>query len=507
MPSTTRSRPTRQVIRGDFQTPQDLADEVCAVVAAAMPRPRAVLEPTCGRGSLLVAADRRFGEGACLVGLELDDDHLGQAAAALAHRGPDGLTLLHDDIFAVDLPGLVAAQADPLLILGNPPWVTAAGLGARDGANRPARAGAEGLRGLDARTGRSNFDISEWIAARLIEAAGGRQAMIALLLKTAVARRLLARAWGSGLPLRDPAIRRVDARRRFGAAVDACLFTAFTDRPGARRCPVYAGLDAATPTAVLGHADGALIADLDAHGRAIDLSPETGDEDAWRSGVKHDCAAVLELARGADAGPLVNGLGEAVDVEEALLYPLLKGAAIARGARVGGRVGGREAERWLLLPQAALADDTADLAARAPRAWAYLSAHGDALDRRRSSIYRGRPRFAVFGVGPYAFAPWKVAIAGLGRSIEPQVVGPRAGRPVLFDDTVYFHPCRSPEEARLKRELLVSPPARDFFAAHVFWDMKRPITAGHLRRLSLRRVAAALGRAREYDATVGERDG
>jgi len=74
-----------------------------------------------------------------------------------------------------------------------------------------------------------------------------------------------------------------------------------------------------------------------------------------------------------------------------------------------------------------------------------------------------------------------------------QVVGPEAGRPVVFDDTCYFMACRCRVEAERVAALLGSDIAGEFFAALVFWDAKRPITAELLRRLDIRRLARELG--------------
>ena len=62
---------------------------------------------------------------------------------------------------------------------------------------------------------------------------------------------------------------------------------------------------------------------------------------------------------------------------------------------------------------------------------------------------------------------------------------PARGGPVVMDDTVYFLPCASEEEARAKAGLLGSEAAADFFSAFLFWDAKRPITAQLLNRLDL----------------------
>ncbi len=198
----------------------------------------------------------------------------------------------------------------------------------------------------------------------------------------------------------------------------------------------------------------------------------------WRSGIKHDCAAVMELRR--QGAGFCNGLGETVELEEDVVFPLLKGSEIA--AR-------RCPQRWLLMPQRALGDDPARLQTIAPRAWAYLNRHAARLDARASSIYRGRPRFAIFGVGPYSFAPAKVAIAGLSKTLTFQALGAFEGRPIVLDDTAAFLPCATEDEAHSVAGFLNSGPARAFLSAQIFWDAKRPITIEILRRLDLSALA------------------
>ncbi len=104
----------------------------------------------------------------------------------------------------------------------------------------------------------------------------------------------------------------------------------------------------------------------------------------------------------------------------------------------------------------------------------------------------------MFGVGDYAFAPWKVAISGFYKDLQFTVVGPHAGKPVVLDDTCYFVPCRSEEEARYVASLLNSVPAREFYSATIFWDAKRPVTIETLERLDLSALAIELGSLATY---------
>ena len=95
----------------------------------------------------------------------------------------------------------------------------------------------------------------------------------------------------------------------------------------------------------------------------------------------------------------------------------------------------------------------------------------------------------MFGVGAYSFAPWKVAIAGLYKTLRFVKIAPLDGRPVLLDDICYFLPC----EAEADCELLASKPATEFLSALAFWDAKRPITARLLNQLDLVQVAKRVG--------------
>src|ERR1700746_3229599 len=118
----------------------------------------------------------------------------------------------------------------------------------------------------------------------------------------------------------------------------------------------------------------------------------------------------------------------------------------------------------MLVPQRAVADDTQDIRKLAPKTWQYLQEHGEALDRRASSIYRDRPRFSVFGVGEYTFAPWKVGISGFYKRLEFAVVGPSNGKPTVLDDTAYFVACQSEPEARFVASLLNSGASRELYS-------------------------------------------
>jgi hypothetical protein len=205
-----------------------------------------------------------------------------------------------------------------------------------------------------------------------------------------------------------------------------------------------------------------------------------------------------------------------VDLEEDYLFPLVKSSDVARarietlshsdgrGRREGSSVSlgksrktaltptlsrqtgrGSEITRRVLVPQQWVGQETDSLADRAPKTWRYLLRHADRLDRRASRVYRRQPRFSIFGVGPYTFSPWKVAVSGFYKTPQFAAVGPRRSRPVICDDTCYFLPCTTAAEARSLARLLNGRPAREFFAAFSFSDAKRPLTAEILASLNL----------------------
>jgi hypothetical protein len=468
----------RQLEFGDFQTPPQLAAEVCQRMRQFRWRPRAIIEPTCGTGVFLEHALKAFPAASAVRGYEISRKHLQAARYRLASQiDSRRCELRQGDFFDIDWSDQLARLPEPLLVIGNPPWINSARMTNVGGDNRPPRSNSDRLSGLDAMTGKSNFDISEWMLRRLVESLDGRHAALAMLCKTSTARKVLLRLWKKGRrPNAD--LFRIDARRYFQAAVDACLLVCrFGRRPQEASCREYDTVEAGTPSSMIGFQEGRLIADLDAYHRCRHI---VGQKTArWRSGIKHDCAQVLELRR--DQGVFRNGLGEVADVERTCLYPLLKGAQLSRGSA--------DPARWLLVTQRAVNEDTRRLEDAARKTWHYLNLHGDRLDRRKSVIYRGRCRFAMFGVGPYAFAPWKVAISGLHKKLAFVKVGRHQRKPLVLDDTCYFLPCLDEAEVERRRTQLSHPLVEDFFSAFLFRDAKRPITAQLLNSLDLDKLS------------------
>ncbi len=178
---------------------------------------------------------------------------------------------------------------------------------------------------------------------------------------------------------------------------------------------------------------------------------------------------------------LQNGLGEVVTIESTYLYPLLKGSDI--GSNKEWR------EKFVLVTQRSVGGMTEPIRTLAPLTWEYLEDHGTQLDARASSIYIKNPRFSVFGIGEYAYKPWKIAICALYKKLEFRLIGPIAGRPVMFDDTVYYMSFDRKSEAEMALAQINSADARRLLISMIFWDEKRPIKTTILNALDFEKVS------------------
>ena len=460
---------------GDFQTPARLARKVCELLSTWEAQPKTLVEPTCGRGNFLFAALDRFPSIIRAFGLDISPDYTRFVNAELEKR-PDGnkVEIIEGDFFRTDWLTVLRDLPEPVVVVGNPPWVTSARLSVLGSSNAPVKSNFQKHSGLDAMTGKSNFDISEWMLIRILRWLDGRDAVMGMLCKTTVARKLLSYGWKNNINLSNSAIYQVDAPSFFDASVDACLLVCgFSKGARSQTCRVYNNLGGDVLLGTISSRNGEMIASLELYERWKHL---VGDAKRWRSGIKHDCSKVMEFVR--EGNKYRNGFGELVELDDEYMYPMLKSSEVADNSN-------NEPKRWMLVPQRSVRDDTSVIKNIAPKTWNYLLRHAEFLDKRKSSIYKKRPRFSVFGVGDYSFSLWKVVISGFYKKLSFKVIGNIAGKPVVLDDTCNFIPCESREEAEHLSSLLNSNIAKEFFEAFIFWDAKRPITVEILRRLDL----------------------
>jgi len=477
---------------GDWQTPINLAKEVCAVLASRGFKPASVIEPTFGKGSFLMAALETFPTLTHAIGVEIDKGYVRTAKGILSQiKTSCQIELIEADFFQVDWLKITKSLPEPILIIGNPPWVTNAELTSLGSTNLPYKSNFQNHRGIDAITGKSNFDISEWMLLQAISWIANRQAMLAMLCKTGVARKLLLKTWQNKRSIKTSSIYRIDASLHFGVSVDACLIVI----PSATHsqntnCRVYDSLNQKKPSSLIGYKENQIISNVRIFNRHKHLMSSGNGEYNWRSGIKHDCSKVMELKE-EEKGFYRNGLGEIAELETDFLYPMLKSSDIAKGPPF-------DFSKRMLVTQQHVGENTGCIRYIAPKTWRYLNEYSALLDKRASSIYHNRARFSIFGVGDYSFASWKVAISGFYKFLNFTPIGPFRGKPVVLDDTCYFISCDNEGQANCLGELLNSKVAKEFLSSLIFWDAKRPITMDLLRCLDI----AALAQELKLDAKL-----
>jgi len=128
---------------GDFQTPKSLAAQICQLVSRLGYGPQTVLEPTCGVGHFLSAALQSFPSLTHVAGVEINPEYAAAARLALAAHCAQQPDVVVDicvaDFFVKEWESYLAKLPDPILIIGNPPWVTSAEIGNLNGDNLPPK--------------------------------------------------------------------------------------------------------------------------------------------------------------------------------------------------------------------------------------------------------------------------------------------------------------------------------------------------------------------------------
>lgn len=463
---------------GDFQTPPALVSAILECLSLSGNVWSRVLEPTCGRGNFIEGLLKQVQPPCEIQAIEIQDTHLDIARRIADQSSVARVVIKKANLFDLNLHrDLQWSKTGPLLVVGNPPWITNSELGTLGSENLPLKKNIKGLRGIGARTGESNFDIAEYIWIKLIEELASEHPTIALLCKTSVARNVLQHAFDTKLPIIHASIRKIDAKKWFGAAVEACLFCVEVGSGEPQyEAEVYQDLFAIKPESTMAIAGKQLVADMKAYDQVATtdgVCPIT-----WRQGLKHDAASVMELTYD-NTGILRNKLGETVIAEHDYIYPLLKSTDLFH-------FGKPRLQKAVIVTQKRLGEDTHLLRQNSPQLWSYLTSHSNIFDQRKSSIYNNRPPFAIFGIGDYSFAPYKVAISGLHKIPRFRVIGPVGGRPVMLDDTCYIIACYSPQQAAFLASLLNDPLCLDFVNSMIFSGSKRPITKKLLQRIDLR---------------------
>ena len=470
---------------GDWQTSFEFARSVCQYLKSRGLTPDIIIEPTCGVGNFIAAAIDIFDSVKKVYGVELAPEYIEQTEKRLKeyknNKRIAEYSLYNTDVFSFDFQEIVKENPDKsILILGNPPWVTNSALGKTEGTNLPAKGNIHNTRGIEAITGKGNFDIAETICYALFDAfSKHRNTYIALLVKNTVIKNILHAQYAHPRPIQNLRQLCFDAKKEFKVAVAASLFECQIGEKPQTQCQVY-DFYTRNYSHAFGWVKEAFVSNVQDYTQTdfLDgLSPLI-----WRSGIKHDCAKVMELSL--EETIYFNGLKEIVDVDEQTLFPLLNSSDIGRGRK--------ESRKYIVLPQTHISEDTAILKRTAPKTYAYLLEHAKYLDGRKSSIYRNKSRFCVFGLGDYSFAPYKVVISALYADIIFSLIEPVEGKPVMVDDTCYLLGFQNLEYAKLTLFILQSKLLKTFIRNISFADAKRVVSRELLMRINLYQLSKSV---------------
>ena len=463
---------------GDWQTNLPLAISVCKQIKKQGIRPQVIVEPTCGQGNFIIAALLTFDSIEDVYGIEIYKPYLDALNEKLQKFGKSldniNVHLYHENIFDFDFRQITEnVNGRVVLAVGNPPWVTNSKLSEIGSDNLPIKTNFKKVKGLEAITGKANFDIAEYISIQLIEKFSAENVYFAFLLKNSVIKNLVYEQKAGKASLSNISQYNIDAQKEFDVSVSAALLSMRLFGGHERSCQVF---DFYTKSLLynFGWVKDKFVADVDNYVKTLSIdgiSPFT-----WRSGLKHDCSKVMELSK--NNGKFVNGLGEVVDIENEVIYPLIKSSDVKGEFLMQNR-------KYVIVTQHSTNEDTKLMKDKYPKAYQYLVAHAEYLDNRKSSIYKDRPRFCMFGIGDYTFKKYKVIISGLYKQTNFSMVSEIDGKNAVCDDTCYMLGFDDYDVARLILQILNSQPVQDFINSICFYDAKRAINKDMLMRINL----------------------
>jgi len=465
---------------GDFQTPDSLAYKICDFIKQQGIKPKTIIEPTCGIGNFVINSNKVFTSADKIFGLEINNHYINTLKEKI--NGNEKIIIKNQDFFKLNWNDFLNKLQEPILMIGNPPWVTNSKLCSLSSSNLPVKNNILDFKGIEAITGKSNFDISEWMIIKLLKVLQNKKSVLAFLCKTSVARKVLKYIWNNNFQIQKTDIYLIDSKESFNVSVDACLFICRSGKvKKTPHCNVFGKINNDALISKIGINKNELLANIASYEKYSHLE---GDEHyIWRSGIKHDSSKVMEFVF--KNGKFVNGFGEPVDLEFDYLYPLYKSSDISKQNLKNPR-------KWVLVTQKKVGDETKYIKNIAPKTYRYLENYSEILSKRGSSIYKNKPLFSIFGIGKYSFSNYKIAISGLYKNIQFQLLKPLNGKPIMVDDTCYIIPCESELEAELLFKALNSKIAKDFFLSYIFWDSKRPITSAILKKLDLLKLSREL---------------
>lgn len=483
MKMATNSRKKKKEY-GDWQTNGELAQSVCIYLKQHGVSPDIIIEPTCGIGNFVMAAIETFENVDEIYGIEIDSEYLDILKKRLQSRNikHTEIHLINKSIFEVDFSYIKERiKGKNILVLGNPPWVTNSEIGNIGSCNIPIKTNFKNVKGLDAITGKGNFDIAEYITYQMMDLVDGITADVAFIIKNSVIKNIVYAQKNGSRHISDIRQLSINAQKEFGVSVAASLLTFKTSTKGSRKCDVY-DFYSNNYKRTFGWINNNFVADCKKYMESKDIFGPSYL--VWRSGLKHDCSKVMELTL--NNGMYYNNLNENVDIEQDVIYPFLKSSDMKSDIITNCR-------KYIILTQHSPNEDTSYLKKKYPKTYKYLEKHIAYFNARKSSIYDHRPKFCLFGIGDYSFKKYKIVISGLYKQTKFSIVSMIKGKTVLVDDTTYQLCFDDLNYAQATLKALNSPLVQEFIQSIFFEDAKRPINKDLLMSIDLAKAIKILG--------------
>lgn len=471
---------------GDFQTNSDLADKVTLQLASKTISPEIVIEPTCGKGNFIIASLHNFKNIANIFGIEIYKPYVWETKFNIINffianpnsNKPD-ISITHCNVFDFDFKKIAKKYStEDILVIGNPPWVTNSKLGSLNSTNLPKKTNFKNHSGLDAMTGKGNFDIAEFITLTMIETFQNMNGHLLLLVKNSVIKNIVSDQNKNRYKIASIEKQCIDSKKEFNVSVEASLFYCQLNSNPTFDCEEFNFYKNGIPYLRFGWLNDKFVSNIDTYTHTKEIDGECPF--VWRQGLKHDCSTVMELDK--VNGHYVNGLNEEIKLEEGLVYGILKSSDLKNTVI-------NQTRKFTIVTQKKVGQETKYIKTEYPKTYHYLTQHQANFDARKSSIYNNKPLFSIFGIGDYSFKPFKVAISGLYKTFHFTLILPQDNKPVMLDDTCYLIGFDKIEFAVYSLILLNSETTMQFLKSVTFSDAKRTFTKDVLMRIDLLELA------------------
>lgn len=498
---------------GDFQTNLNLANSVVEILANKNSLPQIIIEPTSGKGNFILASLQQFKNAEKIYGIEIHKPYVWECKFNIIDfylqypkENKPIISIIHSSVFDYNFKKIADENTDKeILIIGNPPWVTNSQLGSLNSSNLPKKRNFKKHNGLDAITGKGNFDIAEFITINLIETFQKMKGHIALLIKNSVIKNIVYEQENNKFRISEIERYYIDCKKEFNVSVEASLFICKLNTEPEFECEVLNLYNSKNADRIktrskirleerkrFGWIKRKFISNIETYFNTQQIDGICPFE--WRQGIKHDCSSIMELDK--VNGRFVNGLKEEIKLEDDLVYGLLKSSDLKNTII-------SEPRKFTIVTQKKVGQETSYIKYDYPKTYKYLMEHQKKFNGRKSSIYNNKPPFSIFGIGDYSFKPFKVAISGLYKTFHFTLVLPQNGKPLMLDDTCYLLGFDNLEFAVYTLLLLNSETNVQFLKSITFSDAKRTFTKDVLMRIDLLELAEITKKS-ELQATLSK---